>query len=156
MNLRRKIVGLLLLGAACTLATKTAKNTKAIKTVKCNKIEVKNWMENLSTCIMNNSIEIVNPDFRIETVDKSVRGLLITRNKMVKYLPIKVSKSFPNLVSIYAASCFIKEIEKANFAKLKDLKYLNLNGNQISKISDDLFEDNTALEWIWLRKYSII
>lgn len=76
-----------------------------------------------------------------------------SRNRKVEYLPVHIGDKFPSLVSYAAERCAIKEISYGNFENLFHLKTLNLNGNGIEIIRNDVFYDLVGLESVFLGKY---
>jgi Leucine-rich repeat (LRR) protein len=85
--------------------------------------------------------------------DLATLALDFDGNVGVRYLPVKVHENFPNLLVLYAASCKISEISKANFEQLFKLKYLNLFDNQIETIPDGTFDDLIVLVSISLSEF---
>jgi Leucine rich repeat len=54
--------------------------------------------------------------------------------------PRCLNSFFPNLNSIVISSCGITNLSKGDFEGLQTLRNLHLNGNEISQLSDDLFD----------------
>ena len=92
-----------------------------------------------STSISSSGVEIANKD-------ESVGGLWFKSNKKIFNLPENVNKKFPNLIGYDAEKCSLSAITKSNFVGLKSLRSLDLEDNQIRKISFDTFEDLYSLE----------
>lgn len=106
----------------------------------------------MKTCMMF-STRINSTGFLITSDrDETVEGFDAHRNKKLDYLPKNIGEQFPNLISLDAAHCSIKEIMKDNFKALNQLLKLKLNGNQIEKIDDDIFDYIPAVKQIWLGK----
>lgn len=78
--------------------------------------------------------------------DESMRRLNLSNNKQIFYLPENVGEKFPNLLQYEAKDCSITMVSKKNFKGLTKLTKLNLWGNQIEKITNNVFEDLTELE----------
>lgn len=93
-------------------------------------------------CHFNSSVVISSSDTSIaETKDESVDALfVINYNLNVKFLPVNVYAKFPNVKSIQAVGCSIKEISRKNFANLDQLKSIVLNSNEITKVPSDTFQ----------------
>lgn len=125
------------------------------KEVKCEKIVDTNWIFSVGkqkTCQMWQITIIDSPDVTISSDrDEYMGALHFNNNKNISFLPVKVSENFPYLLA-YAGHCSVKEIYLENFEGLRKLKVLNLIGNQIEKISNDTFDDLTALERLYLGK----
>lgn len=79
-------------------------------------------------------------------------GFALHNNKNIFFLPVDVSKTFSNLVVLKAWDCSLTTISRENFRGLGKLQFLDLETNQISKITRDTFRDLESLEWIWLSK----
>lgn len=93
-----------------------------------------------TTAINSDEVTIFSPK------DATVRILNLSDNKKILFLPIRVDKNFPNLTSIDAHGCSLTTISKYPFYNLRSLKQLNLNQNQIEKISFNSFNDLHSLE----------
>jgi Leucine rich repeat len=86
--------------------------------------------------------------------DDTVTALTFFLNKNAFYLPNKVSEAFPKLDIYGAANCSIKEIFKRNFDGLVELTYLQLQENQIERISSSTFKGLKSLKFLSLRKFT--
>lgn len=68
----------------------------------------------------------------------------------MKYLPIKVHRTFPNIDNYIAYYCDIEEVSKENFENLIKLKSINLRGNKLKTIGSDTFDGLINLKFIVL------
>ncbi|CRL03489.1 CLUMA_CG016324, isoform A [Clunio marinus] len=75
----------------------------------------------------------------------SILLLSIRDNKGVKYLPVNVSKTFPDLPHYDAINCSITNIYRNNVRGLTFLTTLNLRYNEIETVKRDVFSDLTSL-----------
>lgn len=122
--------------------------------VTCGTIENYLWMYgNHQTCFMNETTRIDSKDFTIATNDDSVKGLYIAGNEAIKFLPIKIHESFPDLVGLNAFECSLTEVSYQNFAELSKLEELYLGINQIERIDDDTFKDLVSLRKLSLSRF---
>lgn len=108
--------------------------------VACEKIELKYFdSAQEKSCLMNKKTSINSEDFTILPVtdeDGLVVELFFSENKKIKFLPVAVNERFPRLWD--------------NFRFLTTLKELHLNGDQIERLSSDVFTDLTNLETLKL------
>lgn len=86
-------------------------------------------IEAVKTCWMEPTTAIDEPGTMISTRDGTVRGLNLSNNKKIFYLPDNVTETFPNLEGYEAWECSVKEISKQNFQGLTKLKVLSLQNN---------------------------
>jgi Leucine rich repeat len=135
------------------------KNVKA-KEVSCETVGISNRYQSVvgtvKVCQMWKTTVIDQENVTIAINDESFSGVLFWRNKHIVFLPVEVSKAFPNLKSYEAGSCSIKTISKNNFEGLSKLKGLWLQDNQIKRISSETFEDLTSLVVLVLGKKSLV
>jgi hypothetical protein len=106
--------------------------------------------ENFTTCQMEKTTRIDGKYVSIASKNDSILGLSFYTNKNIFYLPVYLAGSFPNLIAYDGSECSIREISKANFAGLTNLKSLALVENEIVKIFSNTFEDLVELEYLWL------
>lgn len=78
--------------------------------------------------------------------DETVSLLDISRNRKIKFLPIRVGDKFPKLTSYVADRCDITKISLENFENLFHLGTLNLYGNRLTTIESDTFHDLVSLK----------
>lgn len=108
-----------------------------------NDIEFKNFYE-----ILLDS----NENFIESDENSPIAGINFWGNKKIFYLPTNVGTVLSNLIGYSAAKCSVKEISKANFKNMKNLKALWLHDNRIEKIESDTFDDLKSLETLDLCK----
>lgn len=99
------------------------------------------------TCFVNERTSIESDDTRLAIQDdETITGFWPQENKKIKFLPIEIYKSFPNLNALDAVGCSISVISKKNFEKLDKLTGLFLDRNHIATVYSDTFEDLTSLK----------
>jgi hypothetical protein len=130
-------------------------NTTTANEVPCEAIKQREWewtIDNfIKTCFMDDETIIDGDNFTISSpISTKVSGLLLEHNQNVKFLPVKVAETFPNILGISAFDCKIKQISKANFENLHKLTEIHLHGNMIETIYSNTFEDLVSLEVIFL------
>lgn len=141
------------------IAASPLEANKIQKSGPCEKIEDFSWYPPIDpiatkTCYMWSSTRIDSADFLIKSlVDHTVGGFRASDNKKVKYLPMNLGETFPNLTVLDAGWCSIKVITKENFEGLAQLQVLSLSYNKIEKIDDDTFDHIPAVSIIALREY---
>lgn len=106
------------------------------------------------TCFMKTETAINSTGFIISSRDEHIGALQMHLNEEIRFLPEKVSETFPNLLLIWAYKCSLTEVSKNNFENLAKLRSLFLNNNQIEKIPSNAFEDLMSLSILYLRKFS--
>lgn len=112
------------------------------------------YLDRQKTCSIPNTA--INSDDTTVAKAGSVTAISFNGNKKVKFLPVEVAFTFPNLVYYSALNCSIKVILKKHFKDLKKLKILILSENQIEIIRKDVFEDLRLLEFIDLGRKSFL
>lgn len=123
------------------------------KEVECESVRNVNWgVGDVKTCVMQSTTLINEPGTAISPHDESVKGLWLSFNKRIFYLPVNVAGTFPNLELYTTWGCSVQEISKRNFNGLVKLKWLFLSDNQIEKIASGTFKGLAALELLWLGK----
>lgn len=111
----------------------------------------------LKSCDVSSTVKINSTKSKFSDVsDQTVSRLHLSNNKNIFLLPENIDEKFPNLLQYEAKKCEILIIVKTNFKNLRQLKKLNLWGNKIEKIPNDVFQDLTALEVLSLGKFEII
>lgn len=71
-------------------------------------------------------------------------------------MPLEIGKNFPKLEALWVVKSKMKFIKKNNFAKMADLKALNLYENQIEDIPADTFMDLPNLEYLDIDNNQIV
>lgn len=104
------------------------------------------------TCFMNGSIAIESLAIRISVRDKDVKALILNHNKKIKFLPVDVPNTYPELQIYSALNCSIRTISKENFKGMSKLVILWLSYNRIEKINSNTFEDLTSMTELYLGK----
>jgi Leucine-rich repeat (LRR) protein len=101
-----------------------------------------------SICVLD-STPITSPAVVIvPSTSANFKNLRFRGNRKTTFLSIQNFKNFPDLHTLDASRCGIKEISKSNFEKLFRLKELWLWSNQIERIPVGTFDDLLALEMI--------
>ena len=122
----------------------------------CEEISNGQWPsfhnKSLKTCDMRTSTIIDESNVKISTFDDTVHGLTFYSNIKILFLPVEVSKKFPNLIAFSADETSIRDLSKENFRGLQNLQSLSLVNNKIERIYSDTFKDLKSLEILWLGK----
>lgn len=71
---------------------------------------------------------------------------VILRNRDMKFVPRDLHKFFPNLRSIDMYNSGVEEISREDLKNLTRLTEMNMRGNFIQVLRNDLFLDNTELQ----------
>jgi hypothetical protein len=117
--------------------------------VSCESTEDKYWnviFQEVKTCKMRQTTSIDSQETTVLTKDDLLGAIIFWGNRNIKFLPVRLSDAFPNLMGYSAIACSLTQIIKANFENLGKLKCLYLAHNQISTIETASFQDLTALE----------
>lgn len=97
-------------------------------------------------CFVNKSTIIGAYDVTVAGLENPVvQAIYFSGNKNIEFLPLSIYKKFPNLEAYLAKGSAVKEISALNFARLLNLKSLDLSCNQIEFIPDDCFHGLTKL-----------
>ncbi|CRK99841.1 CLUMA_CG013144, isoform A [Clunio marinus] len=137
----RKIISLICL----MLIAFGAKSVNGNETITCGK-DI--WSREF-TCYIDEAIHEKGRKLS-GRIDLQTTSFYINKNKTVKYLPENASAVFPNLERYQAKRCSILEVHYSNFIGLPKLQMLDLSGNQIEILQDDVFKDLTSLELLQL------
>jgi Leucine rich repeat len=70
----------------------------------------------------------------------------IENNKNVKFLPVDVGVTFPQLIEFKVADCKVRTVESNIFTHMNNLTNLQLIKNEISHIAEDAFDDLKKLK----------
>jgi Leucine-rich repeat (LRR) protein len=102
----------------------------------------------LYTFNANDSVKVSTKDAEVKSQLKGyVKGFGIEDNTNVEYLPIKLYKTFPNLVGYYISNCPVTEIDYSHFKKLVKLRSIIINYTSLKTIAQDTFKD---LKNLWI------
>lgn len=124
------------------------------------KIQSEEWSwagqtQELTTC-RPNVTTIEDDDFTVKLAKNSkVLALEIRNREGVKFLPTKLSSSFPELIAIHVCDCSVTSVKENHFKGLSELKVLSLAHNEIENISGDAFVDLVSLEDLGLNSNKI-
>lgn len=91
-------------------------------------------------CWMDEKTSINAIGYRIPSPDDKIRVLMFNHNKAIRYLPVMIYRTFAGIEKISAPHCSIELIGRRNFMKLKVLQVIDLNSNQIERISGKTFK----------------
>lgn len=83
-----------------------------------------------------------------------VTGFLLQHINLCEF-PQNLSNIFPNLLALHIINAKLKEIRQSDIAPWTQLKYLNLDRNDIQSLEKDLFKLNRELEWIFISQNRI-
>lgn len=73
---------------------------------------------------------------------------VLFRDLKLENFPRLLNYFFPNLNAVTITNCDLQSVVKSDLHGLKHLKQLSLNGNKISSLHNDLFEDTPNVEII--------
>lgn len=100
-------------------------------------------------CYFDRDIVIDALNVTIAGLENSdVEAIQFSGNEKVEFLPVNVYKNYPNLEVYLAGFAAVKEISAFNFARLLNLKSLDLKNNAIKFIPHDCFQGLTKLNQI--------
>lgn len=107
-------------------------------------------------CFLNGATVISEDSVTIADLENSgVQAVLFSFNQKIEYFPVNVYKKFPNLEVFLARRNTVKKISASNFQGLSNLKFLDLQENQIEIIPDDCFQGLIKVQKINLRNESL-
>lgn len=119
----------------------------------CENVSVHNFKTHTTKkCMMQETTSIYSEGVTILQKDATMTALYFRGNENIRFLPVQVSDSFPNLLEYDASWCSVTKISKSNFERMNLLKLLHLYDNEISIINSNTFEDLTTLETLTLCK----
>lgn len=113
------------------------------------------------TCYLN-SLEIKEPGTKIKSIcgdhhsgktNDDVNCLLF--DSTVNFIPANLSEFFPNLKILNICNCSLKSICSEDLRGFQDLEVLLLDGNNLTTLPDDLFENTPKLNNISLKSNKI-
>lgn len=113
--------------------------------INCEKIDLS---VTFGTCCYLNKVTVISAEnATFGTAENVVVDTInLADNRRVEFLPVEVSKKFPNLKAYHASDAAIRKISALNFAGLSSLKWLDLSRNEIEFIPDDCFEGLKKLQ----------
>lgn len=141
------IIATLALSSLCAVSSE-------IVEVQCDSINRFEWDRSgyQNTCHANISWVYDSGDFKFPSQGlEAITALSFYENRITQ-LPIKVSESFPHLITYRAQGCSIEKLAKKNFEGLRHLLQLHFSSNKISVIEPGSFDDLTALNLLALSK----
>lgn len=120
--------------------------------IECDRKKEENYLIGpVQVCFLD-TVAIDSPDSTILPRDENIAGVNFSYDKKIRFLPVKISETFPKLIKYFAFGCSLTEVYKIHFENLNKLKSLVLGSNQIEKISSNTFDDLTSLEHLNLSK----
>lgn len=122
--------------------------------IKCLATESAKCSFGNGACYLQNPSVLRSNNIAISSYkNELITRLYIWRNSNVKFLPILVHQTFPNLKQIEAKDGSIQNISRANFDRLNRMEELVLSGNQIETVKRDTFWDLVRLKKLDLGKF---
>lgn len=106
----------------------------------------------MKTCNFFKTISIGEPNVTFSTVSEDYRGIDLSFNKLIYFLPIELNRTFPDLVYYQASYCSISKVSPENFQGLDKLLELHLFDNKIERIEPETFKDLISLDSLNLSK----
>lgn len=107
---------------------------------KCNVTKVINWK------VGNGVLRTVGEHIEDRT-NENLEAISFRELKIERF-PRQLELFFPNLKALTINSCGLQSIQRSDLKGLSQLKQLTLNGNEISSLPDDLFDDTPGIETI--------
>lgn len=141
------IIATLALSSLCAVSSE-------IVEVQCDSINRFEWDRSgyQNTCHANITWNYDSGDFKFPSQGLAAITALSFYENHITQLPIKVSESFPHLITYRVQICPITKLAKKNFEELENLRQLILSNNKISVIEPSTFDDLTALNHLALSK----
>lgn len=123
--------------------------------VECEQYEAKEFEDDvkLIICNMRTTTVIDSVSFEIANKRSDITALVFNGNPKIKFLPIRVGRSFENLEIVSASNCAVKRIIKDNFSGLEKLFVLILRDNKIETIKSDVFQHLSSLRMLTLGEF---
>lgn len=106
---------------------------------------------NLDVTASDQSVTTVNDRTEANVLTRKVKFLCID-SQVVKFVPSGLNIFFPNIIELKISNSSLQFIEKKNLAQFTNLKYLDLSGNELKTLDDDLFSANVMLRDINFNK----
>ena len=80
---------------------------------------------------------------------------LTINDTQIEYFPRRLSTTFPILINVQVDNCGLKEIARKDFEGLGHLIVLQLTGNELKSLPNDLFVETPKLQWIFFNNNKI-
>lgn len=112
------------------------------------------WFADAYTCEVTGfsnpgpEIKSFNGTHLTEKTDSNVQYLRIN-DQSIEVFPRNLQKHFPNLKFLTVARCGIKKISKEDFIGIRSLEAMDLAGNLLTSLPDNLFADMRKLRKIY-------
>lgn len=114
-------------------------------------------VKNYKCCLLTSATVISANNVTIGGLENSeIGGIAFHNNKKIQFLPVNVHKKFINLKYYMASDAAVKEISAVNFQRLFELRYLDLQNNQIEFIPNFCFDGLIMLNQILLGNKNFI
>lgn len=81
---------------------------------------------------------------------ETTEAISFENNKRIAFLPVKVYRTFPNLVAYEVFDCSLRSVTYKNFERLNRLQFVGLEKNQLRHIPDDTFRNLRQIQHIYL------
>lgn len=106
-------------------------------------------VQRVITWQLDYSIARVVGDHQDDKTNEDVEAIAFS-NFNLQQFPQNIGKFFPNLKVLTVNSCNLTSISKYDLMGLKELRQLTLNGNLISHLPNNLFENTQLIEFVSL------
>ena len=114
----------------------------------------KYWNTYCYTCTVEGAV-IIHPETRSFFIGRHRHGCshknvktLWFHNGVVKFWPYNLDVTFPGLKTLKIIGCGLKTVTKNDLKGLPNLELLDLSGNKLNILPNDLFEDKTKLRQV--------
>lgn len=115
--------------------------------------EIRRLHDEIETCCYLNNTAIQEENVEIGGSENvKIDTILLSQNKKIKFLPVKIHNKLPELKLYNARNANIEKISALNFVGLSKLQFLDLSHNKFEFIPDDCFLGLKALQKINLSK----
>lgn len=71
-------------------------------------------------------------------------------NSVIEYFPRGLNEDFPKLTSLSFTNCGLKEISRIDLFGFENIMTLDLRGNKLKMLPDDLFVNKSNLHYVYL------
>lgn len=116
--------------------------------VQCD-FEAPDWFvidESHIICYIRNQTIDNNGFILASSANESVKGLKISDEADIKFIPENIAETFPLLTVIEVHDCAVEIVGDKSFRNLRELLSLNLNSNEIETVESGAFSDLLKLE----------